>query len=164
MAVIGRERERASVPEVTIWKDSSIATGRRSGRGVIGAVTGTSAAANAEHLRAEVGRETSYERAVEMREAEDAPATHTCAALEQVDTSAALIAIGGQLRVSKDPEFRHRPCKCSACRHHAAGRPHALVEQASYPRMRRGSTDARTGALDSRDGATVSAPAATSDR
>jgi len=46
-----------------------------------------------------------------MREAEDAPATHTRAALEQVDTSAALIAIGGQLRVSKDPEFRHRPRK-----------------------------------------------------
>jgi hypothetical protein len=111
MAVIGRERERASVPEVTIWEDSSTATGRRSGLGAVGGATATSAAANAQHLRAEVGRETPYEGAVEMREAEDAPATHTGAALEHVDTSAALIAIGGQLRVSEDPEFCHRPTR-----------------------------------------------------
>jgi len=111
MAVIGRGRERASVPVVTIREDSSAATGRRSGWGAIGGVWGAAAAANAQHLRTEVGRETSYERAVEMREAQNTPATHTRPTLEQVDTSATLIAIGGQLRVPKDPEFRHRPSR-----------------------------------------------------
>jgi len=42
-----------------------------------------------------------------MSEAEDATATDTGAALEQVDASTAFVAIGGHLRVAKDAEFRH---------------------------------------------------------
>ena len=64
-------------------------------------------AAYAERLGAEVGRESPYERAVEMPEAQDTPAAYASPALEQVHAAAALIAVGGQLRVPEDSEFRH---------------------------------------------------------
>lgn len=141
MAVIGRGRERASVPVVTIREDSSAATERRSGRGFFGGVAGIGAALHAQHLRAEVGREPSYERAVEMLEAEDAPATHAGAALEQVDAPAALIAIGCQLRVAKDAEFRHNGSeersagrRIRACRPHVRRRSHHTYERAQARR------------------------------
>jgi len=76
-------------------QDSSTAAGRRSGAGIGSDVSTSRTAANAQRLRAEVRRESPDERAVKMPEAEDAATTHTGAALEQVDSAAALIAVGG---------------------------------------------------------------------
>jgi hypothetical protein len=64
-------------------------------------------ASHAERLRAEVGRESPDEGAVEMPEAQDAAAAYAGTAFEQVHSAAALIAVGGQVRVPEDPEFRH---------------------------------------------------------
>ena len=101
-------------------------------------------ASHAERLRAEVGGESPDEGAVEMREAQDAAAAYARAALEQVHAAAALVAVGGQLRVPEDSEFRQgderddsigrRPCE-AVC---------GVWPQASYPRARRGSSVNRT--------------------
>jgi hypothetical protein len=64
-------------------------------------------AAYTERLSTEVGREAPDEGAVEMCEAEDAAAAYARAAFEQIDAATALIAVGGELRIPKDPEFRH---------------------------------------------------------
>ena len=42
-----------------------------------------------------------------MGEAKDPAAAYAGAALEQVDAAAALIAVGRQLRIPEDAEFRH---------------------------------------------------------
>src|SRR5919112_713095 len=61
----------------------------------------------AERRRAEIGRESPDEGAVQMPEAQDAAAAYAGTALEHVHAAAALVAVGGQLRVPEDPEFRH---------------------------------------------------------
>ena len=101
-------------------------------------------ASYAERLRAEVGRESPDEGAVEMPEAQDAAAAHAGTAFEQVHAATALVAVGGQVRVPEDSEFRHgderddsicrRPCE-AVC---------GVWPQASYPRARRGSSVNRT--------------------
>jgi len=54
-------------------------------------------AANAQHLCPEVGRETARERAMQVREAEDASTAHAGTPFQDVDAPAALIAVGRQV-------------------------------------------------------------------
>ena len=89
-------------------QDSNAAARRRSGSGA-GIDVIARPAANAKHLRTKVRREAAHERAVQVREAEDAATAHTGASLEQVDPSTALIAIGGQVRVTEKWRFRISP-------------------------------------------------------
>jgi hypothetical protein len=64
---------------------------------------------------------------MQVREAEDAPASHARAPFQQIDAASALIAVGRELRIAEDPEFRHRwsgidALDCaSACNHRALG-------------------------------------------
>ena len=124
----------------------------------------TGATANAQRLRAEVGREASDERAVEVREAKDAAAAYARATLEQVDASATLVAVGGQLRIPEDSEFRHWDAKYlarQASMRIAAGRFDADVVTRWRAEDRMG---ARRRTLDCADGAYLPAPAPSSDR
>lgn len=105
MSVVGGRRETCDQRGDGL-QDSSAVAGRRSGcLGARRSILGT--AADAQRLRAEIGREPPDERAVEMGEAKDTAAAYARAALEQVDSAATLIAVGGQLRVPEDPEFGH---------------------------------------------------------
>jgi len=45
---------------------------------------------------------------MQVREAEDAPASYARAALQQIDATSTLIAVGRELCVAEHPEFRHR--------------------------------------------------------
>jgi hypothetical protein len=45
---------------------------------------------------------------VQVREAEDPPAAHASAAFEQVDASAALVAVRGEHGVAEESEDAHR--------------------------------------------------------
>ena len=89
-------------------QDSSAAPGRRSGRCVPAGGTAFRTAPDAQRLRAEIGREAPDERAVKMPEAKDAATADARTALEQVDAAATLVAVGGELRITEDPEFCHR--------------------------------------------------------
>jgi len=55
-----------------------------------------------------------------MSEAQDAATAYACAALEQVHAAAALVAVGRQLRVPEDPEFRHGDESGNSIRRHVA--------------------------------------------
>ena len=98
----------------------------------------------AEHLRAEVGRESPDEGAVEMPEAQDAAAAYTGAAFEQVHAAATLVAVGGQLRVPEHSEFRHGDERDDSICRRACEAVCGVWPQASYPRARRGSSVNRT--------------------
>jgi hypothetical protein len=97
-------------------------------------------ASHTERLRAEVGRESPDKGAVEMREAQDAAAAYARAALEQVHAAAALVAVGGQLRVPEDSEFRHGDERVASICRRLREVPYAESWQASYLRARRGSS------------------------
>jgi hypothetical protein len=59
------------------------------------------------NLCAEVGEEALHEGAVEMPVAQDSAALHTDTALDQVDPSAALVAVGRQFRAAEELELFH---------------------------------------------------------
>jgi len=92
----------------------------------------------AERLRAEVRRESPDEGTVEMPEAQDAAAAYAGTAFEHVHAAAALIAVGGQLRVPEDSEFRHGDERRRDLPAPVRGGLRRV--EASYPRARRGSS------------------------
>ena len=98
----------------------------------------------AERLRAEVGRESPDEGAVEMPEAQDAAAAHAGTAFEQVHAATALVAVGGQVRVPEDSEFCHGDEKDDSICRRPCEAVYGVWPQASYPRTRRGSSVNRT--------------------
>jgi hypothetical protein len=78
----------------------------RTSAGVRSSIAG--AALDAERLGTEIGRKTPEERAVQVREAENAAASDARAPFEQIHSAAALIAVRGQIGIAEDAEFCHQ--------------------------------------------------------
>jgi hypothetical protein len=68
---------------------------------------GLGTTANTERGGTEIRHQTSQERSVEVSEAEDAPTSRAGSALEDIDSTAALVAIGSELGFTENAELCH---------------------------------------------------------
>ena len=101
-----------------------------------------------------------------MREAENASTAHARSALQKVDATTALVAIGRELRIAEESEFRHHHCGVGAPerRERAGWRSRVPRVTALYPLLFLGSTAPQADGLDWEYGAYVSFPAPPADR